>query len=616
MSDDERLERLEHRVTALESLVRQAVSERTAAGERPRAAPQKATPKPRAAPKPRSPLITEEWIGQRGLLAVGVTALVLAAAYLLKLSFERGWVAPLLRCIGGAAGGLLVGGLGWRLVPRYRTYGAALVGCGAAIVYLAVWAACTRYALLAPVTAIAGLVLVSLALAAIAYALDVEALGMAAAVGAFVAPLTIETQQRNPDVLLLYLFCMGAALGIVAAHRRWRVAAAVVAASFFGLGGIGGADAAPVGALAYGVIGGTAGLFLGLREHWWETRALSFWGGWAIMREAGVELASPFPLLAAALVMAAPVWWHGLRFPRLWPAGQSPRIRGFEWSAGEALYFFVTPLFVGWALYHQAPAAFDAEPGLAALIIAVPYLCVGYLRPRPAFALVGMAALATAMWLHWPGTGAVIALALLAILAAGLDHRLGRTDGRWYALAALVGALWHLMGTTFTQRTDADPAFAGEWALALWTVAGAAAALAAGVWKRVAGEDAQLGRPVVGFLWIMAGGLVLFGVTAEIGRFFVQRTMAAETANLGRGLAVSAWWLLFAVALVLMGFARSLPAARQAGLAVATLALIKVVAFDLASLDALYRVGSVLILGCVSLSIAYLYHRRARADAP
>jgi len=43
--------------------------------------------------------------------------------------------------------------------------------------------------------------------------------------------------------------------------------------------------------------------------------------------------------------------------------------------------------------------------------------------------------------------------------------------------------------------------------------------------------------------------------------------------------------------------------------------VLKVLIFDLSSLDALYRVGSVFILGLVSLLLAYLYHRQARSPA-
>ena len=53
---------------------------------------------------------------------------------------------------------------------------------------------------------------------------------------------------------------------------------------------------------------------------------------------------------------------------------------------------------------------------------------------------------------------------------------------------------------------------------------------------------------------------------------------------------------------------------KSLALAVAGLAVIKVVFFDLSSLDALYRVGSVFLLGLVALSLAYLYYRHDRAE--
>jgi uncharacterized membrane protein len=106
--------------------------------------------------------------------------------------------------------------------------------------------------------------------------------------------------------------------------------------------------------------------------------------------------------------------------------------------------------------------------------------------------------------------------------------------------------------------------------------------------------------------------MVLFGATGEIQRYFELKTLSVQTASLASGLAVSAWWLAFAAALVGVGFRRSLKPARIAGLGVAGLAVVKVLLFDLSSLDALYRVGSVFILGLVFLLLAYLYHRQGR----
>jgi uncharacterized membrane protein len=643
MTDGERVNRLEERVAALEVLVGELAGRR-GSGEAGKAAgkpasgeagKQSARPQPGAAigavrstdspmgtptrvpsyPPPRLPasLNPEQWIGQRLLLAVGVVALILAAGYLLRLSFDRGWISPIMRCIGGAVAGVIVGAIGWKLHPRYRTYGAALIGCGAAIIYLSVWAATRLYGVLPPTTGIIGLALVSIALAMIAFAIDVEALGTTAALGAFFAPLLLGRPQANADPLLLYLASMAAGLGLVAGRKRWRLTMFVVALSYFGVAYAGAEGrGSPWAMLLYGVVGGTAGIHVGLRERWWETRFLSFAGGWTFLAAASNHLNHPWAILIAGIMLAVPVWWHALRATQVFPLHIAPPVGVAGWSLGEAIYFFLTPMLIGWAVHGLAPAWFDGKPGLVALIVAIPYLVAGYQRPRPVFALVGAAALGLAAWQHWDGVGRVWALLGLTLLWAALDHRLKRNDGRWFALATLWAALDHLFSGALAQRTAADGAFVGSWALALWATAGVTVALAAGLWKAI--SDISAAPLIRGGLWALGGALVLFGVTGEIGRYFQLKPVSSQQASLASGLAVSAWWLAFAAALVAVGFGRSLREVRLAGLAVAGLAVVKVLVYDLSSLDALYRVGSVFILGLVFLLLAYLYHRQARGE--
>jgi len=195
MSEGDRIARLEERVAALEEALGQAGGKQVAgeagkqenrteetrttsqgmqAASKPAVMPPAPTPGYPPTGLPAFSLSSEQWIGQRVLLAIGVVALILAAGYLLRLSFDRGWISPVMRCIGGAVSGLVVGAIGWRLQSRYRTYGAALIGCGAAIIYLSVWAAARLYEVLPPTTGIVGLALVSVALAMVAYAMDVE----------------------------------------------------------------------------------------------------------------------------------------------------------------------------------------------------------------------------------------------------------------------------------------------------------------------------------------------------------------------------------------------------------------------------------------------------------
>ncbi|HET9727604.1 MAG TPA: DUF2339 domain-containing protein [Gemmatimonadales bacterium] len=546
-------------------------------------------------------------------LGIGVVALLMAAGYLLKLSFDRNWISPAMRCIGGSIAGLAVGALGWRLEPRYRTYGAALVGAGAGIIYLSIWAACKLYGVLPSATGIVGLALVSVALAMIAYAIDVEALGITAALGAFFAPILLGQRQTSADLLLLYLFCMACGLGLVAARRQWRIATLVVAASYFGVGTVGAAShAEPWGVLLYGLIGGAAGLYLGLREQWWETRLLTFSGGWTLVAAASERIPQHWAVLAAGIILSAPVWGHALRRPQVFPLHLGPRGAGPGWSAGEALYFFVTPLLLGWAVHNLDSRYLDARPWLTPAVVAVPYLLAGYTRVRPAFALVGAAALGIAAVQRWEGVPQVWALLALAVLWAALDLWLGRTDGRWYGLLTLMAALQQLFdGAAGVRRAD-DRAFVGPWAWALWGAIAVTFAFALRLWRVEGGrEDTRLIRSG---LWVIAGTMALFGVTGELRRFFELQTFSQETANLASGLAVSAWWLLYAAALVGVGFRLTLQPARVAGLAVAGMAVLKVVFFDLSSLDALYRVGSVFLLALVALSLAYLYYRYDRSE--
>ena len=614
MSTDERLERLERRVEVLEALVRASreVEERPAAQPPPPLEPARPTPPPRRVVPASAVSIDERWIGQRGLLAVGVVALLMATGYLLKLSFERGWIPPIMRCIGGALLGGIVGAIGWRLHQRYRTYGAALVGCGAGIIYLSVWAACRLYEVIPPTTGIVGLALVSVALALIAYAVDVEALGITAALGAFMAPVLLGRDEANANLLLLYLACMAAGLGLVAARRRWRLAMLVVAASYFGVAIAGARESAePWGLLLYGVLGGAAGLYVGLSERWGETRFLAFTGGWALLAAASERMGPHWPVFAAGLGLSAPVWWHALRHPKVLPFRSGAGTAG-GWSLGEALYFFTTPVLLGWAAYGLAPDRFDRVPGLLGLLVAIPYLIAGYVRPRPPFALVGVAAAAIAAQAQWSGTAETWALLGLALLWAALDHVLDRADGRWYACLTWAAALNQLMNEALAARPAGDAAFTGSWALALWGMTGVAVALAGGLLKARPDEgEARLARSG---LRIMAGLLLLFGVTVEIRRYFDLESLSRVRAELASGLAVSAWWMVFAAALVLVGFRRSLKQLRLAGLAVAGLAVAKVVIHDLSSLDALYRVGSVFLLGLVMLSLAYVYYRNDRSE--
>jgi len=606
----QRLARLEQRVAELE-----AIATVRATPPRPRPAPPPSNP---IFPLPSFPRMSlpgsaEVWLGQRGLLAIGVVALLLAAGYLLKLSFDRGWVSPLVRCATGAVSGAALGFLGWRLLPRYRTYGAALVGCGAGICYLAVWAASSLYGFLPPATGIAGLALVSLSLAAIAWAVDVEALAATATAGLLMAPVLLGQDQANSNVLILYLAVAALALGMVCSLRRWRFTTFLLAAGTIWLGFLAEPGATPLGTLGLAAAVGTGGLAIGLREHWWETRLASFSGGWALVTAAAhrLDVGDRWPVLAAALALAVPVWLLELRGPLPEPAAAAASKR--NWVAGERLYFYLTPLLLALALDWVATSWFAAHVGTSAALVAVPYVGAGWFTRRASFTGVGAAMLVLAAADRWNGDRAAGALLVLTVAWMGAAVVRRWRAALWAAVGTYAAAAYHVAESA--GRTDGQPAFTGPWALATWGLVGVGAA-GAYLASRLRDTDwaGRTGASLAPGFAIAAATTLFFGVTAELNQLCRQQVASAEAARLASGLSISAWWILFAAALVLLGFRGRMPRLRLAGLGVAAVAVVKVLFSDLASLDAFYRIGSVFFLGIVSLALAWLYHRQARAN--
>jgi len=148
--DREAIERLERRVEHLETIVRTLLSRGELTQQEappPRAeplvswSPPEPPPARRAAVAPDTPVEhdtdqsgtndLEQWVGQRGLLIVGVVALVAAGGFFLKYAFDRGWISPWLRVVGAAIAGIGLGVWGDRLIVQgLRRYGAGIVAAG------------------------------------------------------------------------------------------------------------------------------------------------------------------------------------------------------------------------------------------------------------------------------------------------------------------------------------------------------------------------------------------------------------------------------------------------------------------------------------------------------
>ncbi len=585
-------------------------------------------------------LNVEQWFGQRGVLAAGVLLVTLAGAYFLKIAIDRGWISPLARCLAAMLGGLVVAALGWRRAARgTRTFGAALIGLGAGLVYLGIWAAASWYALIAAEWGIAGLALVAIATSVVAYRLDIELMGSVAAIGALAGPVVIVAPDSSADMLLLYLAGIAATLGVAAVRREWHHTTRLIVLGSALLAVAAADSATAILACGYAVAGGIA--VLAFRHRWPGLAVVGFLAAWRILVEAPIVAGQAWLLIGSGLLLGALILRDAMQTNQIWPDGAVLE-HAERWSLRESFFFYATPIMLHSVVAAAVPDWATLHPGAIALVLAVPYLIMGFLRvgtlrrSRSPFALVGTSAAALAA-LNWPGNGlgAVVALLGMALLWSWLDHLQQQSDGRWYALLAL-GCAW--LQFRVVARAADGAAFVDAYALTQWLGLLVLVILARGLWRIVAADRGEVSadarRPwhalginqddffvlndtlppvIVRLLWVSAGFLLIAGVTQELSRLMGQVGLAVEVIPLASGLAVSAWWALCAGALVVFGFSRKITAVRIAGLVVASLAVVKVLFFDLANLDQLYRVGSFVILGVVLLWVAYLYHRQAAA---
>src|SRR5947207_1739200 len=533
MTDErEAIERLERRLEQLEAIVRKVLSRGDLPLEDP-GSPAEALAsswrrEPRTAARaevtPAAPVEPdadgsgtkdlEQWVGQRGLLVVGVVALVAAGGFFLKYAFDRGWISPWFRVVGAAAAGIGLGVWGDRLIAQgLRRYGAGIIAAGAGLVYLGIWAAGGPYAL------------------------------------------------------------VGRQLGLA-------------------------------------LLTGVTALVATAGPRWLEARAFGLAAAWLslLLHNAPVQSTGTRSLaLAVAVALAGVVWWQH----RAVTALHSPAIDALP-EGVESVIFLASPLAFALVSPIHFPGALRSWPALAPAIAAVAYAATGWPRRSVPHVALAFALLALAAAVQWHGLVIVLAWTglVLGAVAVAVGRRLGQPGGLgvapWLAALAFVQLFWFSSG----YRTQ-QGAFVDDWALVLYSYV-SATAFSARLWRRPV--------PALGgtehahtVLWVLTGAAILGGGSIELQRFFAARAPTWEAAGLAGDLALSAYWLLYAAALVRTGFWLEQKAVRSAGLGVAGLAILKIALYDLSNLEALYRVGSFFVLALITLAVAYAYNRRAQA---
>lgn len=201
-----------------------------------------AAPRTNAAPRPLHrppPQPTTPQLNVTQLLGwAGVTALVLAVAYLIKLGVDLGWLTParqiMLAIVSGAA--LIVTGIVLRQTDRH--YASLLPAGGVVILFLSTYGAHLYYRLIPYPTAVAGVCIICLLSLWLCHLFESELYAFFAIVGSYSAPLLLAGLRVEVSDLAIYysawslLFC---AYGLWLGQRRIYLTAAYLALLGFDL---------------------------------------------------------------------------------------------------------------------------------------------------------------------------------------------------------------------------------------------------------------------------------------------------------------------------------------------------------------------------------------------
>lgn len=304
-------------------------------------------------------------------------------------------------------------------------------------------------------------------------------------------------------------------------------------------------------------------------------------------------------------------------------------VRGFAMRqriGGPGVVAHLTAAGLAWTVMDRVlEASHPHALGAAALALAALYLAIGLvaLRERREDAAqtrvtLGLAAafvtlaIPVQLGLH----GITLAWALEGLLLLALGVRFGSVLARVGGYGVMALAVVRLFARHIplhpqpaTFRPFLNPAF-GIWLAVIVT-------LAAGVrMARKLRAEAQSLDAALGLLAATSAVVLLFGLlTAETQATFAQRAVlaraagdaaAAEAAGLAGALAVSVLWTAFATGLLAAGLGLRSRALFYSGYALFAVTSAKVVVWDLATFQTLYRMLSFLALAALLMAGAYL----------
>jgi uncharacterized membrane protein len=601
----------------------------------------------------------ESRIGGRWLLNIGIAAIVIGVAYFEKLAIDNHWINETARVIqGGIVGAALIYAGAWFVRKGYALYGQMLTGGGVAVLYVSTYAAFIFYHLIGRPVAFTLMVAITALGAWLADRHASQGLAVLAVGGGFITPLLLHGNTDMQVALFTYVAIMVAGTVFLAQRREWpllnlvsylftlllvaawadrfyastkylttEIYLTIFCAMFVAIAARMRRSPNTFAEFAAWFLWTVAPAYYVasltvLADH---SMAMLIWligvalisGVLSVVAEGGAELvvwlAAALPLLGWVDLHASPVWltaglvtivaMYGIALAaqlRQAGTGHAPTAVHIVWMHLSALlmyaaaYFLLEPIRL--AATAPVAAGFAVWQGALSLLF--------WTRDRDRavhFAALGFTLLSIAIALQFDGAAVTIGWAAegAAVIALGLVVRRDwmRAGGALLFGIALVLTLDRLLSVAPANHVVL---FNPRAACAL-TVIALAYVIA---WLHQRDADVSARSPVIGACIVIAQIVSLVLLTTEINAYFAIREGAFT-----RELLVSVTWAVYATVLIVIGLQRRYALIRYFAIGLFGITIAKVFFSDLAELQRIYRVASVIALGVMLLLTSYLYQR-------
>jgi uncharacterized membrane protein len=526
----------------------------------------------------------ESRIGSHWFNRIGILAMLIGAAWFLKLAMDNHWVGPLGRVLIGLVAG--AGFIAWS--ERFRSRGYAgfsysLKAVGSGTLYLSLWAAFSLYQLVPASAAFAAMILVTGFNGLMAWVQDAELLALYAIAGGLATPLLISTGENHEVTLFSYLLLLDIAVLVLVALRPWSRLLFVAYA---------------------GTVLLVAAWWLAYYSDGQFARTTIFVGCFFLCFALAPRLVrvdiedgaahSAWDSMALVLLPVANAAIGFVAFYALFDRFNS------DWAGAW--------LAVGFAAFYLLLLRLPASGRLQA---SPPLLSALHLTAAVVFLTIAIPLKAQGRWLTigWLAEGAALLWA-----ASHLRMKLLRV------LALLCLALGFIALVTVNSSASATPIFNARFGtycvgiavfgFAAWIAARANSEVetaGAGRWPAIA-AGAVL---TVNFLILLAIGLEIHSYwwMLHAGESAQQWQQQWQQNQMFAQFSYSAWFMIFGAILLGVGFWRRSGFLRWQALVLLAVTIAKVFLADMSQLSQGYRIISFLGLGALLLAISFVYQR-------